>query len=97
KANAIVNQVYMLSVNCAEPYGRGRSIAVDPEGFILAEAGIDEITLVVDVDPARVQRVRAQGTMGTNRLWHQMQEGDAAIPLPLSNGTLDPKGWTPHT
>ena len=32
QANAIVNQVFMVSVNCAGPTGKGLSIIVDPEG-----------------------------------------------------------------
>lgn len=96
RANAIVNQVYMLSVNCAEPVGRGRSIAVDPEGMVLGEAALGEDTIVVRLDPAKVQRVRSNGTAGTNRVWSQLQADDAPIPLPLYGGTLDPSRWSPH-
>ncbi|MCF2573172.1 carbon-nitrogen hydrolase family protein [Brevibacterium sp. UCMA 11754] len=96
RANAIVNQVYMLSVNCAEPIGRGRSIAVDPEGHIFAEAGASEDTLVVRVDSGQIQRVRAQGTAGTNRIWSQFTPEDAPIPLPLYGGRIDPAQWSPH-
>ena len=95
RANAIVNQVYMLSVNCAEPVGRGHSIAVDPEGLILGQAGQGEDTIVVRVDPARIQRVRAVGTAGTNRVWSQFNADDAPIPLPLYGGSLDPARWSP--
>ncbi|MGP9783004.1 carbon-nitrogen hydrolase family protein [Glutamicibacter sp. AOP12-B1-11] len=95
RANAIVNQVYMLSVNCAHPAGRGRSIAVDPEGMVLGEAGLGEDTLVVRVDPTRLQRVREQGTAGTNRVWSQLQPGDQPIKLPMYNGMLDPSRWAP--
>lgn len=95
RSNAIVNQVYMLSVNCAEPVGRGRSIAVDPEGLVLGEAGLGEDTIVVRVDPERVRRIRAVGTAGTNRVWSQFNHDDDPIPLPLYGGTLDPKRWHP--
>lgn len=95
RANAIVNQVYMLSVNCAEPVGRGRSIAVDPEGMVLGEAGLGEDTIVVRMDPTRVLRVRGTGTAGTNRVWAQFQAGDKPISLPLYNGYLDPSRWAP--
>lgn len=95
RANAIVNQVYMLSVNCAEPYGRGRSIAVDPEGFVLAEAGLFETTLVVRVDPKHLENVRETGTAGTNRIWHQFEDGDPEIKLPMYEGRISPAEWTP--
>ncbi|TSI15928.1 carbon-nitrogen hydrolase family protein [Brevibacterium aurantiacum] len=96
RANAIVNQVYMLSVNCAEPVGRGHSIAVGPEGQVLAEAGAGEDTLVVRVDSGQIQRVRAQGTAGTNRIWSQFTPEDAPIPLPLYGGRIDPEQWSPR-
>lgn len=97
RANAIVNQVYMASVNAVGSAGRGRSIAVDPEGFVLAEAGIGEQTLVFTYDPARVASVRANGTMQTNRMWSQFMEGDEAIPLPLYGGRIDPATWAPRS
>jgi predicted amidohydrolase len=36
KANAIVNQVFVVSVNCAGPTGKGLSMIVDPEGNTIA-------------------------------------------------------------
>ncbi|WP_205683619.1 carbon-nitrogen hydrolase family protein [Brevibacterium aurantiacum] len=96
RANAIVNQVYMLSVNCAEPVGRGHSIAVDSEGHVLAEAGAGEDTLVVRVDSGHIQRVRARGTAGTNRIWSQFAPDDEPISLPLYDGNIEPKRWSPH-
>ncbi|MEU3330696.1 carbon-nitrogen hydrolase family protein [Glutamicibacter creatinolyticus] len=96
KANAIVNQVYFLSVNCAHPIGRGRSIAVDPEGLVMGEAGLGEDTVVVSLNRERVRRVRTEGTAGTNRLWAQFQHGDAPISLPMYNGELHPARWAPR-
>lgn len=96
RANAIVNQVYMLSVNCAEPVGRGHSIAVDPEGHVLAEAGAGEDTLIVRVDSGHIQRVRTRGTAGTNRVWSQFAPDDDPISLPLYDGNIEPQRWSPH-
>lgn len=97
RANAIVNQNYMLSVNCAGPVGRGRSIAVDPEGWVLAEAGFEEETLVVAYDHSRVAHVRNAGTAGTNRLWKQFTSEDTIVPLPMYDGRIDPASWDPET
>ncbi|MBP1326853.1 putative amidohydrolase [Leucobacter exalbidus] len=97
RANAIVNQNYMISVNCAGPVGRGRSIAVGPEGWVLAEAGLGEETLVVPFSRAEVTRVRTEGTAGSNRLWHQFGPTDAPVPLPMYEGRIDPRTWTPRT
>ncbi|QIM17858.1 carbon-nitrogen hydrolase family protein [Leucobacter coleopterorum] len=96
RANAIVNQVTVVSVNCAGPVGRGRSIVVDAEGFVMAEAGIGEETLVVTIDPDHTAEVRGRGTMFTNRMWNQLQPGDAEIPLPMYNGTISPARWAPR-
>ncbi|WP_022870322.1 carbon-nitrogen hydrolase family protein [Yaniella halotolerans] len=95
KANAIVNQNYMLSVNCAAPVGRGRTIAVDPEGYVLGELGDDEDTLVVTIDTDRLARVREVGTRGTNRLWHQLDGGKRDIKLPMYQGRLSPDTFRP--
>lgn len=96
RANAIVNQCTVVSVNCAGPVGRGRSIVVGPEGFVMAEAGIGEETLVVTVDPDHTASVREHGTMFTNRMWDQLQPGDAEIPLPMYNGKISPANWAPR-
>lgn len=95
QANALVNQVFMLSVNCAEPTGRGHSIAVDPEGRILAQAAGTETTLVVRCDLQLLERVRQTGTCGTNRVWAQFTATDQKIPLPLYSGHIDPASWQP--
>lgn len=97
RANAIVNQLYVLSVNCAGPTGRGRSIAVDPEGWVIGEAGLGEDTLIVHYDPERVARVRRSGTSGTNRLWEQFSPDDEPIPLPMYGGRIDPARWAPRS
>lgn len=96
RANAIVNQTFTVSVNCAAPLGEGQSIVVDPEGTVLAEAGREPATLVVTLDLDHVDRVRAHGTAGTNRMWSQFREGDLPIPLPLYGGRIDPETWHPR-
>jgi formamidase len=42
RANAIVNQCYVLNVNAATMIGRGRSIGVDPDGRVHFEGGSGE-------------------------------------------------------
>ncbi|GAA2178562.1 hypothetical protein GCM10009847_09210 [Leucobacter tardus] len=96
RANAIVNQNVVVSVNCAGPIGRGRSIVVGPEGFVMAEAGLGAETLIATVDSDRIAAIRAAGTMGTNRVWSQFQPGDAEIPLPAYAGRIDPTNWAPR-
>jgi formamidase len=71
RANAIVNQLYVVNLNAASPAGLGRSLVVDPEGLVRRQAGEAEelITDVLDLDA--VQRVRELGTAGVSRMWEQ--------------------------
>ncbi|MBJ8339446.1 carbon-nitrogen hydrolase family protein [Antrihabitans sp. YC3-6] len=96
RANAIVNQVFMVSLNCAAPPGAGRSLIVDPEGFVLSESeNGTPTTLFADLDLTHVDRVRANGTAGYNRMWSQFGANDAPIDMPLYAGRIDPATWTP--
>ncbi|WP_217551212.1 carbon-nitrogen hydrolase family protein [Streptomyces sp. GbtcB6] len=94
RANAIVNQVYVVSVNTAGPLGTGRSLVVDPEGRVRVQAADSAPTVLTDVlDLDDVTRVRTFGTAGLNRMWNQFTEADAPIDLPLYDGRLDPRRW----
>ncbi|HVV23827.1 MAG TPA: carbon-nitrogen hydrolase family protein [Pseudonocardiaceae bacterium] len=89
RANAIVNQIYVLSVNAAAP-GVGQSLVVDPEGRVRVDAGRapEVLTDVIDLDD--VTRVREYGTAGLNRMWHQHRDGDPVLELPVYQGRM----WT---
>jgi predicted amidohydrolase len=95
RANAIANQVYVVSVNGAGPYATGRSVVVDPEGLVRQEAGSGPtvITDVLDLDA--VTRVRRYGTAALNRVWEQFGDGDTPLELPLYDGRIDPRRWAP--
>jgi predicted amidohydrolase len=96
KANAIVNQVFMVSVNCAGPAGKGQSIIVDPEGNTLAEAPDEQPQLLTaELDLAAVDRVRTHGTENLNRPWSQFREGEPAVELSIYQGRINPATWTP--
>jgi len=96
RANSIVNQTFTVSVNCAGPVGMGQSIVVDPEGGVLATAGVDPEVLMVTLDLDHVDRVREHGTAGSNRMWSQFLPTDAALELPLYEGRIDPHRWEPR-
>ncbi|MFI0241113.1 carbon-nitrogen hydrolase family protein [Streptomyces sp. NPDC016845] len=94
RANAIVNQTFMASVNAAPPDGIGRSVLVDPEGRVRAEAGPEpELVLTDVVDLAEARRVRAYGTAGLTRVWDPFAQGQPPLELPLYEGWLDPARW----
>ncbi|UQN08320.1 carbon-nitrogen hydrolase family protein [Deinococcus sp. QL22] len=97
RANAIVNQVFVVSVNCAGPTGTGQSVIVDPEGLVRASASGADCTVLTDVlDMEHVGRVRKYGTVGLTRPWSQFQPGDAPLRLPLYGGQITPERWTPE-
>ncbi|MDX1875523.1 carbon-nitrogen hydrolase family protein [Mycolicibacterium sp. 120266] len=94
RANAIVNQVFVASVNAAGPTGIGRSLLVDPEGRVRNQLPGAETAVLTDVlDLAEAARVRHHGTAGLNRLWEQFRPGDTPVTLPLYQGKIDPESW----
>ena len=91
QANAIVNQLYFLSVNAAGPVGSGGSIYVDPDGGVLAQCPDAEAAVsFVEIDPDRVQQVREHGTVGLSRLGKQIRPEEYPIRLPAYGGTMSP-------
>ena len=94
RANAIVNQVFVASLNGAGPTALGRSLVVDPEGRVRTYLPGAETAVLSDVlDLAEAGRVRRFGTAGLNRLWEQFQPGDTPVELPLYGGKIDPQTW----
>jgi predicted amidohydrolase len=81
RANAIFNQLHVVSLNASEPVGVGRSIVVDPEGLVRVAAGSGEelVTDVLDLDA--VERVRRYGTAGVSRMWEQVTRSEVALPM----------------
>ncbi len=97
RATAIVNQVYVLSINSAGPIGTGRSVVVDPEGMVRLETLDAMPAVLTDVlDLERVDVVRQFGTAALNRPWQQFREGEPPLELPLYSGRIDPATWTPR-
>ena len=96
RANAIVNQVFMVTVNSAWPSGTGRSAVIDPEGIVRTEADGETPTLLTDcIDLDEVTRVRTWGTCALDRPWSQFNELDGPIELPIYGGRIDPATWEP--
>ncbi|MDX6351506.1 MAG: hypothetical protein QOF84_6296 [Streptomyces sp.] len=72
RARAVESQAYVLAVGTAGTHAglrlAGHTIAVDPWGAVLAEAGHDEAVLTVDLDPALVAKTRADFPVLRDRL-----------------------------
>ncbi|MGR8009407.1 carbon-nitrogen family hydrolase [Streptomyces hypolithicus] len=64
RARAVENQAYVLACSTAGTHAgveqAGHSIVVDPWGEVLAEAGVAEEVLTVNLDPAKVTSTRDQ-------------------------------------
>lgn len=96
RATAIVNQLFVVSVNTASPPGCGRSLIVDPEGGVRVQAGEGSLVLTDVLDLGSVPRIRSHGTLGIDRVWQHFRAGDPCLELPLYEGRLRPERWTPR-
>jgi formamidase len=81
RANAIFNQLYVVSLNAGTPAGLGRSLIVDPEGLVRLQAGDGEELLTDVLDLDAVTRVREHGAAGVSRLWDQAVRSAPALGL----------------
>lgn len=98
RANAIVNQVFIASVNAAAPSGVGQSLVVDPEGRVRSHTVAAEPCVITDVlHLGVVQEIRERGTAGLNCLWKQFEVGDQPLELPVYQGRISPETWKPRT
>jgi N-carbamoylputrescine amidase len=89
RAHAIANGVYVAAVNRVGHEGPperglefwGASFVADPFGQVLAEAGQDEETLVVECDPRRIEDVR--------RNWPFLRDRRIDAYQPILNRVID--------
>ncbi len=95
RANAIVNQVFVASVNAAAPQGLGQSLLVDPQGRVRTRSTGAESTVLTDViDLDDVRHARTYGTAGVTFPWQQFTPADTPLELPLYSGRIQPENWT---
>ena len=96
QASAIVNQVYIVSINAAAPIAMGRSLVVDPDGDVVEQVLDDSNSIIYTIiDFDRVAQIRRDGTAGVNRMWEQFLPSDPNINLPIYNGRINPRTWRP--
>ncbi|WP_418320219.1 carbon-nitrogen hydrolase family protein [Piscinibacter sakaiensis] len=61
RAAAVTNQVYFFDINGSGDGGVGRSIVIDPSGYVLHEAQQGAAIIPIEVDLLRVRRERERG------------------------------------
>ncbi|MDR6508029.1 carbon-nitrogen hydrolase family protein [Arthrobacter oryzae] len=95
RANAFVNQVFVVNVNGADPSGVGESVILDPEGTIMQQARGGEEILYGVLDLDRVTQARRYGTLGINKPWSQLKDQRGVLAYPMFGGaTFQPPEWS---
>ncbi len=90
RANAIVNQCYVINPNAAVTIGGGRSVGVDPEGRVLFLGGSGEELIPEVLDLDRVATVRERGIRGVSRPFAHFKDAPPAA-FEHYRGLLDPR------
>ncbi len=95
RANAFVNQVFVVNVNGADPSGVGESVIVDPEGTIMQQARGGEEILYGVLDLDRVTQARRYGTFGINKPGSQLKDQRGILAYPMFGGaSFQPPEWS---
>lgn len=87
RANAIVNQAYVVNVNCAGQPGLGLSIVADPEGRIIYQGGETDEIIPLNLNLDNVALVRGRGSTGLgSRPLDQFEDEARLVHLPMYHG-----------
>ncbi|KWC91777.1 carbon-nitrogen hydrolase family protein [Burkholderia cepacia] len=76
RASAAVNQVYFFDINGIGDGGIGRSIVVDPSGYVLHQAGSGAEIIPIEIDFERVRRERERGMRGLGQPLKSFRDRD---------------------
>jgi formamidase len=91
RANAIVNQLYVVNINAAGSPGLGLSVVADPEGRIVYQAGDGEEIIPINLNLDNVAGVREHGSVGLgSRPLEQFGADGTSIRWPAYHGV--PRG-----
>lgn len=74
RAQAIMNQCYVLNVNVIQTIGGGESLFVGPEGQILYQTGTHEEIILQTVDLDYVNWVRQYGLAAVSPVWKCLRD-----------------------
>ena len=89
RASATINQCYFIDINGLGDGGTGRSIVIDPSGYVLHESGSGEETIPVEIDLARVRRERERGVRGLGQPLKSFRDRPVEFPVYKPGGGSD--------
>ena len=81
RASAATNQCYFFDVNGLGEGGTGRSIIVDPSGYVIHEAGAGPEFMPVEIDLERVRRERECGVRGLGQPLKSFRDRTVRFPV----------------
>ena len=81
RANAAVNQCYVIDVNVAGDWGNGRSVFYGPGGELLYECGDGHDVVALELNLDEVRRVRERGWNGLGQVLKSFRDSDLSFPL----------------
>ncbi|MEM8936270.1 MAG: carbon-nitrogen hydrolase family protein [Pseudomonadota bacterium] len=79
RANAAMNQLYFVDINCAGRLGYGRSIIAGPGGEVIHQAGPGREIIPAELDFDYVRRVRERGWQGLGQQLKSFRDGALAL------------------
>ncbi|SHH95566.1 carbon-nitrogen hydrolase family protein [Ferrimonas marina] len=80
RANATMNQVYMLDINAAGDLGVGQSIVAGPGGEVIHQSGQHQELIPVELDLDYLRRTREQGWNGLGQPLKSFRDHPLAYP-----------------
>lgn len=81
RASAATNQCYFFDINGVAAGGCGRSIVVDPSGYVLHEADGTAQIVPIEIDFARVRRERERGMRGLGQVLKSFRDREVEFPV----------------
>ena len=81
KASAAINQCYFFDINGIGDGGCGRSIVVDPSGYVLHEADCSAQIIPIEIDFDRVRRERERGVRGLGQPLKSFRDREVSFPI----------------
>lgn len=90
RASAATNQVYFFDINGVGDGGVGRSIVVDPSGYVLHEASSSAAEIIpVEIDFEKVRRERERGLRGLGQPLKSFRDREVEFPVYLRGSGAD--------